>query len=287
MTQTAVQETPKPRFFTLKRLGIGLGTILAIVVLFGLLGYYWLPGFAKSQLEQRLSELLERPVTVRSIEVKPYTLEFALIGFRVGEKADGKDADETFLSFDRLYIDISSESITQRAPVISAIVLDTPYLRFARDDEQTFNFSDLIDKFSQPSEEDDEPALFSVGNIVLNDGHIEWIDRFKSNRQSITAINFAIPFVANLEKVKTDWIKPYFSAKINGAPFLLDGRLRPFTQKREATLTLKLTDADLENIVSYLPLPGGIALLSGRLDTDLEVTFSQSSEEGAAITRDR
>lgn len=283
MTQTAMQQTPKPRFFTLKRFGIGLGTVLAIVALFGLLGYYWLPGFAKSQLEQRLSELLERPVTVQSIEVKPYTLEFAVTGFRVGERADGQDAGETFLSFDRLYIDISSESITQRAPVISAVVLDTPHLRVTRDDEQTFNFSDLIDKFSQPSE-DDEPALFSVGNIVLNDGHIEWIDRYKSNHQSIAEINFAIPFVANLEKVKADWIKPYFSAKINGAPFLLDGRLRPFSQKREATLALKLTDADLENIVSYLPLPGGIDLLSGRLDTDLEVRFSQSSEEDTAIT---
>src|SRR5690606_8814154 len=97
-------------------------------------------------------------------------------------------------------------------------------------------------------------------------------------------INFAIPFVANLDAVKADWVKPHFSARINGAPFLLDGKLRPFTDKREATLTLKLTDADLMNIAGYLPLPAGISLLSGHFDSDLTLAFKQSDGDSAAIT---
>jgi len=282
MTQTTPQ-IQKKRLLTRKRLSIGFGVVITVIALFGLLGYYWLPGFAKSQVEQRLSELLERPVTVEAIEIKPYTLELSVTGFHIGERTDSVDASETFLAFDRLYVDISSESITQRAPVISTIILDTLRFRLVRDEENSLNISDLIEKFSQPSE-DEEPALFSVSNIELKNGHIEWVDRFNQNHQTISDINFSIPFVANLDKVKTDWIKPHFSAKINEAPFLLDGQLRPFADKREATLTLNLTDADLVSIASYLPLPAGISLGSGYFDSDLTVTFSQSNADPAAMT---
>lgn len=288
MTQTTIQaqspRTVKPRVITRRRLITSLAGMLAFIALFGLLGYYWLPGFVKSQLEMRLSVLLERPVTVQAIEIKPYTFELSVSGFRVGEKPGSVDAAETFVALDGLYVDIDpTASITHRAPVISMITLDAPYIRLARVDAEVFNFSDLLEKFSQPSE-DEAPALFSVSNIELRNGHIEWVDRFESNHQSITEINFAIPFIANLDKVKADWVRPHFSARINGAPFFLDGKLRPFTDKREATLALKLTDADLADIASYLPLPAGISLVSGYFDSDLTVAFSQSGEDSAAIT---
>jgi Domain of Unknown Function (DUF748) len=288
MTQTTIQtQSPralKPRVKTRKRLIIGLVSVLAIIALFGLLGYYWLPGFVKSQLEMRLSVLLERPVTVQAIKIKPHTLELSVSGFRVGEKTGSVDEAETFFALDHLYVDISPvASITHRAPVISVVTLDAPYIRLVRNTAEVFNFSDLLEKFSQPSE-DEAPALFSVSNIELRNGHIEWVDRFESNHQSLSEINFAIPFIANLDKVKADWVMPHFSARINGAPFFLDGKLRPFMDKREATLTLKLTDADLVKIAGYLPLPVGISLVSGYFDSELTVAFSQSGEDSAAIT---
>ncbi|MDR4517056.1 MAG: DUF748 domain-containing protein [Nitrosomonas sp.] len=278
-------KTTGMRSTAVKRLGISLAVLAVLVVLFGLLGYYWLPGYAKSQLELHLSELLDRPVSVQAIEVKPYTLELSVSGFRVGEKDDSMDAAETFVSFKKLYIDISSESITRLAPVISSITLDTLHIRLAREGENEFNFSDLIEKFSQPSADEDETAaFFSVSNIVLKNGHIEWVDHFKQNHQEISEINFAIPFVANLDKLKADWIEPHFNAKVNGAPFSLEGKLRPFADKREATLVLSLSDIDLTNIDAYVPFPAGINLVSGYFDSHLTVAFTQVSEDEPAIT---
>ena len=71
-----------------RRLGITLGILIGMVALFGLLGYFWLPGYAKSKLESELPGLLHRPVTVQSIEIQPYTLELTVRGFRMGEKSD-------------------------------------------------------------------------------------------------------------------------------------------------------------------------------------------------------
>ncbi|GJL76846.1 DUF748 domain-containing protein [Nitrosomonas sp.] len=286
MTQIQSQtQTAGTRSSMRKRVGVGLAVIAVLVALFGLLGYFWLPGYAKSQLELRLSVLLERPVSVQTIEIKPYTLELIVHGFHIGEKKDSADATETFVSFDTLYIDISSESITQLAPVISTITLDTLRVRLSREGENQFNFSDLIEKFSQPPEDDeDKAALFSVSNIILRNGHVEWVDHFKENHQSISEINFAIPFVANLGKMKTSWIEPHFNAKINGAPVSLEGKLRPFTDKREATLSLNLNHINLTSLDEYVPFPAGIRLISGYFESNLTLAFTQFNENAPTIT---
>ena len=63
-----------------------LYAFLALFILFGLVGYFWLPGFAKGKAEAMLSELLHRPVTVERVSVNPYTLEATIHGFRIGER---------------------------------------------------------------------------------------------------------------------------------------------------------------------------------------------------------
>ncbi len=276
--------TESNRFVKHKRLKISLGVIAILIVLFGLLGYFWLPGFAKSQLEIKLSETLSRPVTVQSIEIKPYSMELAVNGFRVGEKAS--DADDIFLSFDRLYVDISINSVVHRAPVVRAITLTKPTVRIVRETEEQFNISDLIEKFSQDDEdvEDTGETLFSISNIVIEGGQFELIDQFKQSHQLISDINLGIPFAANLKSAQEAWVEPHFSAKVNGASLSLDGNIRPFTDKREATLDLKLTDIDLTNIKNYLPFPTKISLLSGKFDSDLEIVFSQTSDESQEIS---
>ena len=75
--------TSQQRVIRYKRLGITLGVIAVLIAVFAALGTYWLPGYAKSQLEIRLSEILQRPVTVASIELKPRTLELNIQGFRI------------------------------------------------------------------------------------------------------------------------------------------------------------------------------------------------------------
>ncbi len=279
--------TLKPRFFNRKRLGISLGVITGIFVLFGLLGYFWLPGYAKNQVEILLSETLHRPVTVQSIDIKPYTLEISINGFNIGEKSDGVDAGETFISFEQLYVDLSIESVTRRAPVISAITLASPTVRVVREDKNQFNFTDLIEEFSKPSEDeevdDGKKALFSVSNIIIKNGRFAFIDRFEQSNQEISEINLGIPFIANFDSVKANWVEPHFDAKINGAPFALDAQMRLFTNNREATLALKLSDIDLTNLHEYAPIPVGISLLSGYFDSDLLLTFSQIGDETPTI----
>lgn len=268
----------KKRFLTRKRFVISLGIIFSIIAFFGILGYFWLPGFAKAKFEQILSETLARPVTVQSIDIKLSTLEVAIRGFRIGEKPTASDDQTTFFSFDQLYIDLSAESLTQLAPIVTTISLTAPKIHITREGKNQFNFSDLVEKFGKTPEEKPEESkkvtLFSINNISIQDGEITFIDQIKKSRQHITAINLSIPFIANFKDVLTDWIEPKLSAKINNAPVALSGKVLPFSDKQEATLSLKLDNIDLTHIDEYSPIPVGIRLLSGKFDSDLLVSFT-------------
>ena len=116
------------RLVTNKRLRISIGVLVITVVLFGLLGYFWLPGYAKNKLETVLSEIVHRPVSVQSIDIQPYTLEVTVRGFRVGEKTESADSDKVLFSVDELYVNLSAESITHLAPVASSIIVKAPML---------------------------------------------------------------------------------------------------------------------------------------------------------------
>jgi uncharacterized protein involved in outer membrane biogenesis len=222
---------------------------------------------------------------VQSIDIQPYTLELTVRGFRIGEKERSIDAAEALFSLEELYVNLSSASVARRAPVISSLSLKAPVVRLVREAENHFNITDLVEDFmKRPVEpEEDGRAMFSVSNIVIEGGRFEFVDRLKKSRQEISEIRVGVPFVANFESYEGTWVEPHFSAKVNGAPLTLNGKLRPFTENREATLEIKLNDVDLTRVDEYSPIPTGISLLSGYFDSDLLLTFTQVAGESPSM----
>lgn len=259
---------------------------LALAVLFGLLGYFWLPDFAKNQAEAMLSRELERPVSIQAIEIRPYSLELLIHEFHIGEK---RVVGDTFLAFERLYVDLSIESLFRLAPVIKAITLTKPSFHLRQGKNESLNISDLLVKFgaSQSSDHasvDKSESKFSISNIQIIDGYVEFDDRVADSIQRITMINIGIPFLANFESAQVNWVEPYFNALVNDAPIALAGKARPFMDDREASLALTFDDVDLTTLTGYIPLPPGLHLLAGLLDSDLQLIFLQRKGAAPSIT---
>ncbi len=257
--------------------------VLTMAVLLSLLSYFWLPVYAKSKLESVLSDVVQRSVTVESIDINLYSLELTINGFQISEKPSVVDVNKVFFSFEKLHVDLSVDSIRHRTPIINAVLLQDPVISLVRETDELFNITDLIEKFVEEPDADDSKVLFSVSNIVIQGGHFEFVDQFKQTHQKISKINLDIPFVANFENTQTVWVEPRFSALVNGVPLLLDGKVRPFANKREATLVLELAEIDLTDIDEYLPIPTGISLRSGYFDSKLHLTFTQLMEQPSAI----
>lgn len=279
--------TSQQRHIRYKRLSIALGVTAVLVAALVALTIFWLPGYAKSQLEVHLSDYLQRPVTVASIELKPRTLELTVQGFRIDEKTDAKEARPVLFSFNTLHIGVSFESLKQRAPIVTSITLSEPHLRLVRKNKDQLNISDILERFQQPSDKEDTAngsMPFSISNIAIQGGRVEFIDQHESAEHTISEINLSIPIAANINSTQENWIEPRFSAKINDAPLSIGGKLRLFTAAREAVIAVKLDNANLTRYSRYVTLPEGIHLLSGFYDSDLNLSFAQQPDKAPEIS---
>lgn len=254
-----------------------LATLVVLVAAFGLLGYYWLPGYAKAQLEAQLSAQLQRPVTVARIEVEPFALRAAVDGLEVKDR-DGR----RLAGFQRLALDISSESLFRLIPVISAVSLEKPYVYLSRVAPGHYNISDLIQAWlARPAGPTPE---FSVANIEISDGQVDFDDRPMGESHRLTDVDLSIPFIANTPSATNIDVEPRFSAKLNGAPLVLSGKLRPFGPEQVARLEFRVLDLDLSRLDDYVPVPLPFQLKKAWADTRLAVDFARPTGKKPSIS---
>jgi len=264
-----------------------LGVLATLFLLFGALGYFWLPGFAKAKLEGLLSEQLARPVRIARIDVSPYALSVTVSGFSIGERA-ANGTEQEFLGFDSLLVNLSSTSLFRAVPVVSELRLAGPRVRVSRLADGRYNFSDILDRFAatpagQPEKPDAPPPRFSVANITLSGGQVVFEDQLAGGTQTVTEISLGVPFIANTPGTVESWVQPSFSAKVNGARLALAGKARPFSPGQDAALELNIADFDLMRLAGYLPPGLPARLTSARLDADLVVRFARPEGRDAQV----
>jgi uncharacterized protein involved in outer membrane biogenesis len=237
------------------------GILISLFLAFGLLGYFWLPGFAKSRLETTLSHALHRPVRIERIAVSPYRFSASIIGFKAGD----------VLSLKSLTLKFSAASFIRLVPVVNRVDIQQPEIRLVRESETQLNISDLLDaRQAKPASAAPE---FVVSNITVERGKVEWIDKVAGGTQTISDISIGLPFISSVPSYVDVFVEPRLSARINGSPFSLKGRLLPFHDGRDASVRLKFDDIDLTNLTRYSKLP--LAVQQARLDANLQIHFRQ------------
>ncbi|MDR5739048.1 MULTISPECIES: DUF748 domain-containing protein [unclassified Caballeronia] len=257
---------------------ITIGLVIALLVV-GVLGFFAAPPVIRHVAESQLSQQLDRPVSIRRIALNPYTLRFEADDVHIGEsaaniaKAPGGTA--SFVDVSRLVVRTSWTSLFRLAPVVDELKIDSPRISIARYDADHFNFSDLIAKFSKPTPEPSGgPARFSVSNIQLENGRIEFDDRTTNAKHVIDRVALGIPFIATLPSATDIFVTPLLQARIDGSPLVVKGRTKPFATSRESEVALTLDALDVPQMASYAPASVPVVVKSGRLSTDLNVQFA-------------
>jgi uncharacterized protein involved in outer membrane biogenesis len=246
--------------------------------LYALLGFVVVPRVVLGRLPGALSAKLHRPVTLNGAKANPFTLSLTLEGLRVGEK----DGAQTFVSVGRVHANAQLSSILYRGAVLSQLVLEEPVVSFSRGADGTLSVADLVEELAKEDPES-KPARFSIANIRVERGSILFDDVPAATKHAVTELKAGVPFVSNLPVDQEVFTEPYLGAKVNGAPFELTGKTRPFHGTREATLDLDLVDVDLPFYLGYLPRKGSATLASGRLDTKLVLSFRQEGGKPPAV----
>lgn len=267
----------------LKKIVIGLVIFFAVLTI---VGFFILPPIAKSILTQKLSENLHREVTIEGIKINPYTLSLTVKKFLVKER----NRPEAFVSFDELFLNLQTISLYRKGLVLKEIRLKDPYIKVDRNPDESYNFSDLIEKkpFEAPKEEKGKPFRFSFNNIRIENGSIDFWDGPKKTRHTLRELNINLPFVSNIPYLVDTFVQPSFSVKINDTPYGLKGQTKPFKESLETIFDIHFENLDIPYYLAYIPVKLNFKILSAYLDTQAKVSFiqSQAKEPSLNITGD-
>jgi hypothetical protein len=250
------------------------------LALYAIIGFLILPLIARSVLVKQLSEKLHRPVTIQAIRINPFALSARVKEFSM------KDRDGTgpFVAFDELYMNLQVASIIRGGPVLREISLHSPRVTLIRNEDSTYNFSDLLGGPPSGPSEGGKPLRYSLNNIRIVGGSVDFDDRPKSTRHTVRDLSVAIPFLSSLPYAVEIFVQPFFEADINGTAVTLQGKTKPYSDSRMTTVDLNIRDFDIPHYLEYIPVQRNFRVPSGSIDAKAVLSFSQPAGQSPILS---
>jgi uncharacterized protein involved in outer membrane biogenesis len=255
-------------------------SVVAVLVVIVIAAYFVLPPILKTFLVKTLSENLHREVALKQISINPLRLTVTVDSLQVKDPG----APDTFIGFDRLFLNIDSLSLFRRALILKEIRLTNPVIRVTRREDGSYNFSDLIPQEDKAAEKKSQPLQFSLNNIHIENGSVDFWDGPKKTAHKAREINISVPFISNMAYYADEYVAPYLSANINGGLYVLQGKTKPFEDSRESVFDIDIKDLNIPYYLSYVPFKMNFKMLSGLLSTKTSVSFIQHRDKKPSIT---
>ncbi|MBU1003794.1 MAG: DUF748 domain-containing protein [Proteobacteria bacterium] len=252
---------------------------LATLALYTVLGFVVVPRLTLSLGQSKLSEALQRNVTIQEVRFNPFTLALEVKGLRILEP----DGENVFVSLQRLRTNVRLLSLFRLAVGLDEVLLEEPYVHISQDKTGQYNVSDLMAGAGGNSEKpsDNGAGLFPaiVYEFSIRGGTLVFDDQPHAKQHKVEDLELSIPFMSTLPSDSMDYVSPYLRATLNGTPLAMEGRTRPFEDTLRTEFNFNLDTLDLTHYWSYAPLPRQAVLRSGTLSCDLSLVFQQHDSE--------
>jgi uncharacterized protein involved in outer membrane biogenesis len=255
-----------------------IGTLI-FLVLFTITGFFVAPPILKSVLTKKLSEKLHREVAIQKIKVNPFMLSVDIKGFVV----KNREKSGTFISFDELYMNLQAASVWKGGPVLKEIKIDRPYVNVIRNEDGTYNFSDLLEEGKPKTASEAKPLRFSLNNIQIVNGSLDFLDGPKHTRHKARDVVINIPFISNLPHYIDTFVQPMFEAKLNDTLISFKGKTKPFTDSLETSFDVDMKDINIPYYLAYVPFKMNFKVLSGYVDTKGGVSYTQYRDKAPTL----
>jgi hypothetical protein len=256
-----------------KKALITAAVLATLTGIYALVGFYWIPRFASSQVSQFFDRQYDRQVSLGSVHFNPFTFEFEARDFSLPD-ADG----QRMLGFGRFYVDFELSSLWHRAWTFSEIAVERPYARIVQRADGRLNWLDLVPQDdTQPPTDAESPGVPAVriGELSVADGEVDIEDRSRPQ-----------PFATGLEPVTFNLMDFRtagggnafaFTAGSDAAGTLhIEGSLgvEPFS----STGSFQLGGLEAATVSEYLGDLLPVTLLSGVIDLAFTYDFSLAGE---------
>jgi hypothetical protein len=260
----------------IQRVVLGVGVAL---LLYTLVGFFAVPPILKYVLTNKLTETVHREVGIDNVRVNPYVLSVRINGFTIKKR----NVPEPILSIDELYGNFQILSLLKWGVILKEIRFSTPKVRVNRNVDGSYNISDLIEEFAakevpppgsgQPPPA--KPLRFSLNNIQIHNGSIDFFDGPKGVRHVVREINVSIPFISNFLYYVDTYVQPVLEANVNGTAVSLGGKTKPFKDSLETSFDIDIRKLDIPYYLDYVPFQRNFDVRSATLDTQGLITYTQ------------
>ncbi|WP_024694064.1 DUF748 domain-containing protein [Pseudomonas syringae] len=260
-------------------LKITLGSLLTVVVLYSLLGFFILPGIALRVANQQLASYSTAPAKIERLEFNPYTLEVTLWGLNIG--TPGKEQ----IAFEKLYANLQLDSLWTRALHLQRIELLQPKTELLFDKQGKLNLTQLFTfPASEPVKDEppSKPFPLRIDEIKLAGGYLHFRDLRPSEPIEFLydKLNFELKNLSTLPEDNADMT--LVAAGPDGGQIDWVGRISlvPITSEG----TLKITDGKMKLWWPYVRDALPLALQDGVLNFSTAYSLNLTKETELKLT---
>lgn len=237
-------------------------------------GYWGVPQGVRWGLETYLKPALgAKSVTVESVTFDPWNWTLEVRGVSALSAKN-----KSLLSLRRFYTDVSGESVTKLAPVVSALYVEglkasiTTGSKKVESAKKEASQTSVSDSLTLPA--------FSIADIRVTDSAVTLTNSKAGVSCAVTDVNLTLPLVSTLAAGTLAPVTPALSLKIDGRPVKASGT----ADIKSAALKISATDIDAAKLVraADLALPVRIDKLSVSADTDITFKMAGSTPQVTA-----
>lgn len=261
-------------------LKITLGSLLTVVVLYSLLGFFILPGIALRVANQQLAAYSTAPAKIERLEFNPYTLEVTLWGLNIG--TPGKEQ----IAFEKLYANLQLDSLWTRALHLQRIELLQPKTELLFDKQGKLNLTQLFTfPASEPVKDEppSKPFPLRIDEIKLAGGYLHFRDLRPSEPIEFLydKLNFELKNLSTLPEDNADMT--LVAAGPDGGQIDWVGRISlvPITSEG----TLKITDGKMKLWWPYVRDALPLALQDGVLNFSTAYSLNLAKDTELKLTQ--
>ncbi|KPB34391.1 Uncharacterized protein AC515_2626 [Pseudomonas savastanoi pv. phaseolicola] len=256
-----------------------LGSLLTVIVLYSLLGFFILPGVALRITNQQLANYATVPAKLERLEFNPYTLELTLWGLNIG--TPGKEQ----VAFEKLYANLQINSLWTRALHLQRIELIKPKTELLFEKQGKLNLAQLFKlPASEPAKDEPpgKPFPLRIDEIKLADGYVHFQDMRPSQPIEFLydTLNFELKNLSTLPEDNADMT--LVAAGPDGGQIDWVGRISLIPITSEGTL--KVTDSKMKLWWPYVRDALPLALEDGVLNFSTAYTLNLAKETELKLT---
>ena len=250
------------------------GAVVVCTALYAAAGYWGVPEGVRWGAENYLKPALgARDVTIGNVTFNPWTWELEVTGV-VATSQQGR----TLLSLNRLYTDVSSESVTKAAPVITHLAVEGLKANVTTRAKKTAaslpasSASPASGKTSDTSASSGLPA-FSVADIHVKDSAVTLTNAAAGATVAVTDINLTLPLVSTLNAGTMAPVTPEISLKIDGKPVKAKGTATTDSAK----LHVSVANLDAAKLVKAAGFALPVKVVKASVSTDADIDFAMKN----------